>query len=807
MRPGYLSIAIFLLSAALIAYQVAIIQLLSLMQWYHYASMIISVALLGFGAAGSLLSLKREWLLAHAGTLLPLLLTGCGFMMILAVGLSGSSFARFDSYLLFTSGRQWLRLLANYILFFIPFFLGALVLGIVFTKNVDRIGKYYFSNLAGSGVGAVLAAVLAWDFFPASLAILPAAVLIIATLLLLPGKHRWLIIAFAFSLAVFIFYTINKPGVIQLSEYKSLSKTMNLPGAKVLLKKPGPYGLVEVVSADALRYAPGLSLAFDQEVPVKKVIFNNGDWFGPLDSWNPADSFHLLDYTTMALPYVLKKRNTVLVLNAGTGLNISHALKNNAAQIDAVEPHRGVAKLLIHELVSDNDSLFYQPPVKLHVTEPRSFLTSVSKKYDLIELPLIGAFGGGVGLYAMREEYGLTKEAFLKMWNGLESDGVISITTWMDYPFRNSLKITATLAEILQEAGLTQHQSHLAAVRSWATITYLLKKSTFTDADITAIRGFCNNYFFDPLLLPGVTQEERMTYNTISDSGFFAYTDDLLTGNREKLYDDYGFHIKPAIDDKPYFSQFLRRKSLPHLSDVFGSQNVSFIELGWLISVLTFLQITLLAVFLIILPLFKLRKIGKGGRKSWTILYFSGLGIGYMLFEIVMIQKFILFFGNPVYATAIVICVMMLASGAGSYYSSRLLPNSAAMQKILLMIFLLLLLYTFLLSPLLRQIFSFPELPKLFISILIIACPAVLMGIPFPLGLRAQSSIEESNIPWAWGINGCMSVISAAFATLLTVEIGFSLVIMLAAIFYGISLFSLLLIRKTTSLHGQEVSE
>ena len=214
-----------------------------------------------------------------------------------------------------------------------------------------------------------------------------------------------------------------------------------------------------------------------------------------------------------------------------------------------------------------------------------------------------------------------------------------------------------------------------------------------------------------------------------------------------------------------------------------------------------------MVVFLIILPLLKLRKIGKRGRKGWTILYFSGLGIGYMLFEIVMIQKFILFFGNPVYATAIVICVMMLASGAGSYYSSRLLPNSAAMQKVLLMIFLLLLLYTFLLSPLLRQIFSFPEFPKLFISILIIACPAVLMGIPFPLGLRAQSSIEESNIPWAWGINGCMSVISAAFATLLTVEIGFSLVIMLAAIFYGISLFSLLLIRKTTSLRGQEVSE
>ncbi len=796
MKRGVLSVAIFLLSAALIAYQVAIIQLLSLMQWNHYASMIISVALLGFGAAGSLLSLKRDWLLAHVDKLLPLLLMGCGFTMILAIELCRSNFARFDSYLLFTGSGEWLRLLINYILFFIPFFIGALALGIVFTKNVEKIGKFYFSNLAGSGVGAVLAALLAWHFFPASLAMLPAAVVIITTLFLLQRNNRWVLIVMAFSATAFIVYRINKPADIQLSEYKSLSKTMNLPAAQVLIQEPGPYGLVQVVSADALRYAPGLSLAFDKEVAVNKVIFNNGDWFGPVDSWNSADSFHLLDYTTIALPYALKKRDTVLVLNAGTGLNISHALKNNASLVDAVEPHRGVAKLLLNELAADTDSLFYQPQVKLHITEPRSFLSSVNKKYDLVQLPMIGAFGGGVGLYAMREEYDLTKEAFVNMWDVLKDDGVISITTWMDYPFRNSLKITATLAELLEEAGLTRYQSHLAAVRSWATITYLVKKSAFTSADTAAIRGFCNNYFFDPLLLPGLTRQERMTYNALSDSAIFSYTDELLTGNREKLYDDYGFHIKPATDDKPYFSQFLRRKSLSQLSDVFGSQNVSFIELGWLISVLTFLQITLLAVFLILLPLLKLQKIGKGDKKSWTLIYFSGLGIGYMFFEIVMIQKFILFFGNPVYATAIVICVMLLASGAGSYYSSGILSNRVTMQRILLMIFLLLAVYTFFLSPLLNQVFSFPGLVKLFVSILIIACPAVLMGMPFPLGLRAQSLIEEKNIPWAWGINGCMSVISAAFATLLTVEVGFSIVIMLAAISYGISTVSMFLVKE-----------
>ena len=495
-RRNFSMAAITLLSAALIAYQVAIIQLLSLVQWYHYASMVISVALLGFGAAGSLLSIKRVWLLQHSVTLLPVLMIGCGFSMLIAVEISNSGLARFDSYLLFTGGLQWLRLLINYVLFFIPFFLGALTLGIVFTKNIDEIGRVYSSNLVGSGAGALLAAVLAWYFFPASLPAVTALMVIVAGLLLLQKKNRWFIIALSFPVMVFIFYRFGKPAVIKLSEYKSLAKTMNLPAARILMQKPGPYGLVQVVSADALRYAPGLSLAFDKDVPVKKVIFNNGDWFGPIDSWNKADSFHLLDYTSMALPYALKKINTVLVLNAGTGLNISHALRNNASQIDAVEPHRAVADLLMNELAADNDSLFYEPRVKMHITEPRSFLSATKKKYDLVQLPLIGAFGGGVGLYAMREEYSLTTEAFSKMWNLLEDDGVISITTWMDYPFRNPLKITATLAETLSEAGITNYQSHLAAVRSWATITYLLKKTPFTSADTTLVRKFCNDYFF-----------------------------------------------------------------------------------------------------------------------------------------------------------------------------------------------------------------------------------------------------------------------------------------------------------------------
>ena len=332
---------------------------------------------------------------------------------------------------------------------------------------------------------------------------------IAAGTILLKQKNKWLIVPVAMAAMALTIYRIVKPVDLTLSEYKSLSRTLNLPNAKITEKKPGPYGLVEVVSADALRYAPGLSLAFGGDVPVEKEIFNNGDWFGPLVSWQRRDSFHLLDYTTMALPYILKPRKKVLVLHAGTGLHVSHSLSRGAISIDAVEPHQTVSRLLLNELADDTDSLYYHPAVKLHVTEPRTFLSRVNKKYDLIQLPSVGAFGGGVGLSAMREEYSLTKEAFLHMWDLLEDDGVISITTWMDYPFRNPLKIAATIAETLEAVKPASVHSHISAIRSWGTISFLLKKSPLTSEDTSAIRKFCNICLFrsciSSRIIPGGT--------------------------------------------------------------------------------------------------------------------------------------------------------------------------------------------------------------------------------------------------------------------------------------------------------------
>jgi hypothetical protein len=256
---------------------------------------------------------------------------------------------------------------------------------------------------------------------------------------------------------------------------------------------------------------------------------------------------------------------------------------------------------------------------------------------------------------------------------------------------------------------------------------------------------------------------------------------------REKLYSEYPFNIKPAIDDKPYFSQFLRWKSISQLSEFFGNQSVPFFEVGYILLYLTFIQIVIFAFILIILPLFKIG--WKGGSKSWALVYFSGLGIGYMFIEIIFIQRFTLYFGNVIYAAAAVVSLMLISSGFGSLVSQKLQAKPNRLIGIIFLIIISLIIYTIFLSSLLKTTIIFTLPVKIIFTTLLIAPPAFIMGIPFPLGLRLLSERNESQVPWAWGINGLFSVISVVLATIIAIELGFVWVMIFAATAYSLALF------------------
>ncbi len=782
-----INISIGLLSTSMIAFQLSLMQYLSIVQWHHFAYMIIGIALLGFGAAGTFLAIFKKRLVANLPFSLPLLISISGISMPLSVWLSGQPIFRFDTYLLFVEQSELWKLLLFELLFFVPFFSCALAIGIVFIKFTDKIGQLYFSNLAGSGLGGILIIGLFWLFNPALIPVITGLLAILASFVLLVGhRNPWLIKLNIITLAGCLILAFTDPLNLNISQYKGLSRSLDLPETSVKRSENSPFGWVQYVSSNVIRYAPGLSLSYTGDVPVVDLIFNNADGAGAVLS-TPKDS-EILDFTTSGAALAIKIPEKVLVLGAGTGVITHYFSQHDNLQIDHVEPNPIVNKF-------SSDASKFLGNVTVYSMDARYFLSNSQETYDIISLPDIGEFGGSAGLNAIQENYLLTIDSFSSMYDSLDKDGILTVTVWIDYPYRNPLKLTATFIETLAEKGIDNPGNHLAAIRSWNTITYLLKREEFNPAEIAKLEGFSNRLSFDPLLLPGLADLERNNNNFLEDENLFRMTDSLITGTRTKVYTNYDFNLKPATDDRPYFSQFLKWKNFRHLQDLFGDQSASFFELGYLILVITFIQSLFLAVFLIILPLIFLRR--KVNNKLWVLLYFSGIGIGFMFVEIVMIQRFILFLGNPVYSVAAVICFMLVASGIGSWYSSRLKTRLYSIQRITFLIFVIIAVYAFGLPAILNTGMRFSLGIKILYVLILIGIPSFFMGMPFPLGLKYLSENNAKAVPWAWGINGCLSVISASLATIFAIEAGFSIITFLGAAAYLVTMASCFIPAKT----------
>jgi len=285
---------------------------------------------------------------------------------------------------------------------------------------------------------------------------------------------------------------------------------------------------------------------------------------------------------------------------------------------------------------------------------------------------------------------------------------------------------------------------------------------------------------FDVLLLPDINEDEREKFNKLQDKSLYSMLVAVLQSkeSREKLFNDYPFNINPATDNQPYFSQFLQWKTIPLLADLLGNQSVLYFEVGYLLLYLTFIQIVLLAFLFIVLPLFKLGF--KGGSKLRTLTYFSGLGLGYMFIEIILIQRFTLYFGNVIYAASLVVCLMLVSSGFGSLVSQKITPKPYRIILIVSIIIVSFIIYALFLSGWLRTTIGFSLTSKIILSFLWIAPPAFFMGMPFPLGLRKLSASNDLQVSWAWGINGVFSVVSAVLATIIAIELGFVWVMVFA---------------------------
>jgi len=785
IMPVY--VGVFLISLATLVLEISFIRLFSVAKWYHFAFMVVSIALFGIGASGSFLSVFRSLLEKDTDRLLALF-SGL-FSVGIVVSLVVTNYVPFDPFRIVWDRLQILYLLIYFGVLALPFFFSGLCIAVVLSKIAKKVSKLYFSNLVGSGLGSLLV-IPTFTLLSVSGVIIFASVLAAVSCFLfglkLSRRRSGFVLAWL-VITVVLLGNAQSLVPVNISPYKTLNVALRYPDAQILSTEWNAFSRVNVVESGFVRYAPGLSYEYRKPLPPQLGITVDGDGLTAITNYNgrPA-ALEFTEFLPMALPYKLQENPKVLIISPGGGLGVLTALRNNAQAVVAVEANPIIVDLLKGKYREFSGGIYEDERVSVGVSEGRSFVRRSSDRFDIIELSLTGGVAASAtGVYALSENYLYTTEALEDYYTHLSGNGILSVTRWLLPPPREGVRLVSLAISALENQGITNPESHLVVVRSWSTITLLLKKDGFSSVEVDKIKEFCAERSFDIVHVPGVSASDVNLYNRFPEPYYYQMVHALLSKeDRGVVYGEYLFDVTAVTDERPFFFHFFKWDKIVQTYESMGKKWQPFVEGGYLVPVILALALVLSLIF-IFLPVYRFRKTKDAAGKWWLLSYFSCLGFGYMFIEIVLIQRFILFLGHPVYATATVLFALLTFSGIGSFFSGRFEVRSG---RILIPIIWILsgmgVVYLIVLSQVFHMLLGQEFVIRVLASSILIAPIGFVMGMPFPTGIRLTDRLNPGLIPWAWSVNGCSSVLGSILPIAIALSLGFSFVFALGCLVY-----------------------
>jgi hypothetical protein len=786
---------IFLVSSATLCLELSLTRYFSISQQYHFAFLVVSIAFMGYGASGSFLSLLKKRELIDRDKFLSC--SSLLFSLTILASFFLCNLLPFDFIKLSWDKGQITLIFLYYFLLSIPFFFAGLTISFAISSSSTLVNKIYFSDLLGAGTGTLFVLVVFLPRGDRGVILFVSFLALLSSLLFSTGRSNRFKSLLACLMAGEIALFLLAPSWLsfRISPYKALPVALKFPQAKHVLTKWNAVSRVDILESTALRYAPGLSLLYDKTLPPQFGLSIDGEELSAITAMgnrqNP--SFEFLSFLPASLAYSYVERPRTLLIEPKGGLDVLSALYFNAGQIKVIERNPLTLKLLRKELADPTGNLYNQKNIQLLSANSRTALKQEKDTYDLIVFSLTDVFGAtGTGLHGFSENYLYTVESFAHILSRLSPDGLISMTLYLLPPPRQELKLLATWIEAMERSGLDP-ALHLIALRSWGTISFFIKKSSFTQQETQKLKDFSTKCLFDLVYYPGIKSEEVNIHNILDNPLYYNLTLQLLSPpEREELYRGYLFQIKPATDNRPFFSNFFKLTKLKATYRILGQKWLPFLQ-GKFLVFLLLIQSFIIAFVLILLPLhiYRRREKREKGVSVKTFFYFGSIGMAFMFVEIIFIQQFILFLGHPLYSTSVIIFSLLFASGAGSFFSKKILGRDLRrnLRKSLLICAGLVILYLFLL-PSFRDLFIHLSPPlKMALTFLTVFPLGFLMGFPFPTGIRLLAEQEKGLIPWAWATNAFSSVVNSISALMIAFWAGYSFVLVLAS---GGYLFALL---------------
>lgn len=494
-----------------------------------------------------------------------------------------------------------------------------------------------------------------------------------------------------------------------------------------------------------------------------------------------------------SLANVLRPTGRFAIIGPGGGVDVMRAVANGSPSVTGIEINPAIVNDVMRGRYAEYAfHLYERPDVDIRISDGRSFIRNSLDRLDVVQMTLVDTWAStAAGAFALSENNLYTVEAFKEYFDHLKPDGFIAITRWEFQQPREALRVVSQAMEALHQLGVADPRPNFIVVsdgelnQDGRPVLVLAKKSAFSLDEVANVKSHLLQYP-NLKLLHDPEDPVKATGNraaVAADAGAFSR---LIASNQPRQFAAaYKFNVAPVFDSAPFFFFTLKTKDI--VQQVAGTRG----GVDWKVNVgIVVLAMVLLISIVSVVAFLVLPLVLHGKARAPHIpplLYFICVGLGYILVEITLIQRFVLFLGHPTYALTVVVFLMLLSSGAGSLFS-RGQAKMSKLQAVILLVAVIAVLYIWLLPRLLTSLIGLPLAAKFFLSAAVIAPLGFLMGMPFPIGLRNMSSNSDGPAggltEWAWAMNAAASVLGSVVAMVIAIHFGLSVTLFCGAIAY-----------------------
>jgi spermidine synthase len=743
--------------------ELALTRLFSVILFYHFAFLAISIALLGLGAGGVFAYLKRSRLSRMETRPLAARLCGLNAFAIPLV----LEIVLHDPVSLGLTWHNLIKLTVLYLASAVPFVLTGILFSVVFAREAGAISRLYGADLLGGALACLgVVPLLNWIGGPNAILFAGVTMALAGWLWALsPGTRK---INLALAGALLLLIAVNHTGrVIDVIYAKGNLRDQ----AWVEFARWNAISRVEVDNQDK----SGKAIVIDADASTYIMNVDPHAWQGT--EWQKN-----LMSAPPALANVLRPHGEFAIIGPGGGVDVLRAVANGSPSVTAIEINPIIANTIMRGRYADYSFRLYErPEVHLHVTDGRSFVRNATQQFDVVQMTLVDTWAStAAGAFALSENSLYTVDAFREYFEHLKPDGMVAVTRWEFREPREALRVVSVATEALHQLGVPDPAKHFIVVsegdldEDGLPVVVLAKKSPFTPEEEALVRDHLDN------------TDDLVALYTPSNPGNNPFSALIARNDPVAFANGYPYNVAPDNDNAPFFFFTLKTDQVLRSRQRHGIDwkvNLGVVVLG-----LVFV-ISLVAVFaFLLLPM----ALGGGRRQRFLpLLYFVAVGLGYILVEIAFIQRFVLFLGHPTYALTVVIFLMLLSSGAGSLVSRRWLSDTARCWIPLVLLLVAIALYTGVLPALLSSLIGLAFPAKLVVSGIVLVPLGFAMGMPFPTGLRrfAQTwtpelpaiefgepaTTEDNAVEWAWAMNAASSVLGSVLAMVIAIHFGLNI--------------------------------